>query len=165
MCIQARFIHEVRRVVDSVNTQTLAAHEIAVVSGGGEAVALSQLRRREQLVENVEVALVRLLSDDTRLLQKVALDGGAADAVLVVEVNLDPLSEARTVVVANRLGVTKGLQNGVGLQNALLQIGVASSNLCDEAETLFGRLRFARAALAGDENGLVGSVRHQLLER
>ena len=60
------------------------------------------------------------------------------------------------------------------LQDALLERGIRPSNLvltysrrrhlCDEPETLLGGLRLARAALAGDQNGLVAAAAGELLE-
>jgi hypothetical protein len=51
------------------------------------------------------------------LLQQVGLDAGASDAVALVEADLQQLAEAGGVIITQRLGVTKGLEDGVGLQN------------------------------------------------
>ena len=53
---------------------------------------------------------------DAALLQEVRLDLGAADVVAGADVDLDELAKAAAVVVAQRLGVAKGFQNGVGLK-------------------------------------------------
>ena len=103
------------RVVNPRNAHTFPAKQVAVILGPRQVVPLSQLLRREQLIEDVEVALLRLLHDNARLLKQVGLNEGAADGVVVIEVNLDPLAEARGVVVSYRLRVAEGFQNGVGL--------------------------------------------------
>jgi hypothetical protein len=66
---------------------------------------------RARLVENVIGALPRVQHDDARLLQQVRLDDGALDLARAPEDDLDPLAIARRVVVANRLGVAKRLQD------------------------------------------------------
>lgn len=45
-------------------------------------------------------------------------DARAADVVALIEVDLNQFAEAATVVVAQRLGIAKRLQNGVGLSRA-----------------------------------------------
>ena len=60
----------------------------------------------EYLVEHVEHALVRQLTDYSRLLEQVVFDVGTDDQI-VLEVNLQVLSEATRVVVLQSLRITE----------------------------------------------------------
>ena len=53
------------------------------------------------LVEDVVVSLIAGLEHDSRQLQQVVLDDAATDLETVVEANLDELSKARAVVIAD----------------------------------------------------------------
>ena len=53
------------------------------------------------------VALVGSLADDARLLEEILLDKGTLDDTILVKVDVNVLSEARRVVVADGLGVTE----------------------------------------------------------
>ena len=53
------------------------------------------------------VALVGSLADDARLLEEILLDKGTLDDTILVKVDINVLSEARRVVVADGLGVTE----------------------------------------------------------
>ena len=53
------------------------------------------------LVEDVVVSLIAGLEHDSRQLQQVVLNDAATDLETVVEANLDELSKARAVVIAN----------------------------------------------------------------
>jgi hypothetical protein len=70
------------------------------------------------LVENVIVSLVHRRRDDSDLFEQV-LDGErAADAIAVVERDMQVLAEARRVVVSNRLCVSERLKKRIGVLNA-----------------------------------------------
>lgn len=127
------------------------------------------------MVEDVEVSLALLLVHHSALLQKIAFDRSSADVIAIAEMHLDPLSKARRVVVSHGLGVSEGFQNGIGLQNFLLQRRIRSGDLhftvsllppylCDEAQTLLGRFRFASSRLAGNQDRLVGSIHRHFLK-
>ena len=59
--------------------------------------------------------------DYAGLLEEVLLDLGALDDALLVEDDVDVLAEAGGVVVADGLGVAEGLQDGVGVEDLLLE--------------------------------------------
>ncbi len=73
-------------------------------------------RTRQQLVEDVIVALVLLLIHNARLLEQVIADGAAARLPLHVKLYLEVLAEPRRVVIAQRLGVAECLQQRIALQ-------------------------------------------------
>ena len=55
------------------------------------------------------------------LLQQVGLDASTTDPVGLVEVDLNQLPKPTAVVVPERLGVAKGLENRVGLMGGVRQ--------------------------------------------
>ena len=63
-----------------------------------------------QIVEDVEIALVGDLADNPRLLEQVVGDVGTDLLAVGIEVDLQVLAEARRVIVAQRLRVTEGLE-------------------------------------------------------
>ena len=123
----------------------------------------------------MEVSLALLLVHHSALLQKIALDRSSAHVITVAEMHLDPFSKARGVVVPHGLGVAEGFQNGIGLQNFLLQRRIGSGDLRFtasllppylgyESQTLLGRFGFAGSRLAGNQDGLVGAVHRHFLK-
>ena len=84
------------------------------------------------LVEDVVVALPGQLVDHSALLQQVRLDQGSTDVVAAVKVDLDELAKATGVVVAQRLGVSKSLQQRVGCQHSVLD----SCTACQSRQVL-----------------------------
>mmetsp|Transcript_24017 Transcript_24017/g.69012 ORF Transcript_24017/g.69012 Transcript_24017/m.69012 type:complete len:722 (-) Transcript_24017:1240-3405(-) len=100
-----------------------------------EGVALLGGCRRQELVEDVVVALPGRGMDEADLLQKVRLDGGTAELAVGGEADVDVLAEPRRVVVADGPGVAERLEDGVALQHLLLDgnvagVGVGSSRTC-----------------------------------
>ena len=69
--------------------------------------------------------------------------------------NVNVLAEATRVVVADRLGIAERLQDGIRLQDLLLDPVVLAAYGGEELEDEFGALRFAGARLAGDYDALV----------
>jgi len=131
---------------------------------------LLRRRRPAHLVKDVVVALVGRLLHDAGLLEEVRLDLRARDGGLAVEVDVDPLAEARRVVVAHRLGVAEGLQHGVGHHDLLLDGGGARGGLAlarggEDLQDVLGALRLAGARLARDEDALVLARAHELAQR
>jgi len=72
---------------------------------------------QHELVEAVVVPLLGGLVGDTALLQEVVDNGGSADALLAVKLNLHELSEARGVVVPHSLGISCGGGGGGSEKN------------------------------------------------
>merc|ERR1712024_115189 len=77
--------------------------------------------RLEQLVEDVVRSLHLLLLSDTGLLQQVGHDIATSQLTGGGEMDTDKLSETGRVVVPGGLGVTVGLQDGVGGHNLVLK--------------------------------------------
>ena len=71
------------------------------------------------LVEDVIAPLARQLVHNSGLLQQVCLDPRTTDTAAIVKEYVDQLAKATTVVVAQRLGISKCLQEGVGLQDLI----------------------------------------------
>ena len=80
---------------------------------------------RHQVVEDVIRPLLRLLVGDPGLFQQVDLHVGPRQLSGLVEVDPDELAEARAVVVPHGLGVAERLQNGVRLDDLVLERGLA----------------------------------------
>ena len=112
----------------------------------------------EEEVEDVEVALARHLVDHPHLLEQVVQDPAPERLAFVVELHLHVLAKARRVVVPDRLGVAKRLQNGVCLEQPVPEVArLASVRRVErqELQNLLRGLRLARARLARDEHALV----------
>lgn len=77
------------------------------------------------------------LVDNTTLLEEVGEDFGSADVVAGVEVDLEELAKATGVVVAKGLGIAKGLQQGIGLEDLVLN-AMTSRHLGKELHCLLG---------------------------
>mmetsp|Transcript_3938 Transcript_3938/g.11668 ORF Transcript_3938/g.11668 Transcript_3938/m.11668 type:complete len:737 (+) Transcript_3938:1590-3800(+) len=122
---------------------------------------LGPLRRREPLgngVEHVVVLLAGQLRRDARLFEEVRLHEGALHAPRRGELQRQELAEARRVVVPDRLGAAKALHDGVGLQDALMQVRARAAHLGEVLEEDLCGLRLARARLAGNDDGLAHRV-------
>ena len=78
------------------------------------------------LVEDVVVPLSTKLVHHSALLQEVCLDQSSTDVVTTVKVDLDQLAKATTIVVAQRLGIAKGLQQRVCRQHSVLHSSASS---------------------------------------
>merc|ERR1719266_2725969 len=117
--------------------------------------------RLEELVEDVVGPLHLLLLSDTRLLQQVGHDVATRQLASSVEVDTDELTETGRVVVPGRLGITVGLQNGVGGHNLvlkrdlLLRLLAARSDNGQVGDDLLGVLSLAGTRLASDQHGLI----------
>ncbi len=99
-------------------------------AGRGGAAVRGGAARERGLVEDVVVALVVGLLDDAGLLKKVRLDLRARDGGLAVEVDVNPLAEARRVVVAYRLGVAERLQHCHPPRSCYVEAHVVRGALC-----------------------------------
>ena len=91
-----------------------------------------------ELVEDVVGALGGGDGHDTRALQEVGGDGCARHTACPIEADVCELSEAGGVVIADRFGIPKSLQQRIGFQH--LQAGMSFSfyNHCDLS---LGRLK------------------------
>ena len=111
-------------------------------------------RIRHQVVEDVIRPLLRLLVGDPGLFQQVDLHVGPRQLSRLVEVDADELAEARAVVVPHGLGVAKGLQDGVRLDDLVLERDLSLQRLPGGAhagkvpDDLLGVLRLACSGLS-----------------
>ena len=105
-------------------------------------------------------SLQRLLVSQTRLLEQVDNHVGSRQLSGGVEVDTNELSKPGRVVVPDGLGVAPSLKDGVGLDNLVLQGGLALLPLARGADggkvgdhllRVFG---LSGSRLSGDENGL-----------
>merc|ERR1719266_63288 len=118
--------------------------------------------RLEKLVEDVVRSLHLLLLSDTRLLQQVGHDVATSQLTGGREMDTDELSETGRVVVPGGLGVTVGLQDGVGGHNLVLQgdlllylLGAtgAGGDHGQVGDHLLGVLGLSGTGLSGDQHG------------
>eukprot|EP00968_Pinguiococcus_pyrenoidosus_P012259 scaffold1070_cov245-Pinguiococcus_pyrenoidosus.AAC.13 len=158
-------------VVDAVDLEDAALVDVSKLLGRpqgerlrGDAELLedSPAALARELVQHVEAALPRILRGQASLLQEIGLDLGAAEAAAGVEEQLDVLAETRRVGVPGGAGVAEGLEDRVGLEDAVghgadLEVGGALG-VADDRQVPhdeLGGLGLARAGLAGDQHGLV----------
>ena len=78
-------------------------------------LALLFRRSGEHLVEDVKVAFAGLLCRKTDLFEQISANGSTDQVPPVVKVELDEFAKPRAVVVANRLGISKRLQQRIYL--------------------------------------------------
>merc|ERR1719234_1569558 len=118
----------------------------------------------EQLVEDVVGPLHLLLLSDTGLLKQIRHDITTAKLARGGEVDSDELSEPGGVVVPRSLGVSVGLQDGVGGNNLVLKgdllLGLLSSTSSGGhhgrvGDHLLGVLGLSGTRLTGDQHGVV----------
>ena len=98
-----------------------------------------------------------------------SLDRSADEGAVAAKVQVNVLSKTRRVVVAKRLGITKCLEQGIRIEHLLLccrflcssqprNAATAAADIGEKCHYKFGRLGFACARFATDENGLVTAV-------
>lgn len=88
----------------------------------------AQLSIAEQLVENVERPLRYTPACHASLFEQVSVDAGPADRAGGVESDADKLAKAGRVVVANRLGIAECLQDRIGGNDLVGQVGLLVAN-------------------------------------
>ena len=117
-------------------------------------------------VEDVVGPLVGGLVGHTGLLKEIGLNISSSHLAHVVEPDTDELSKPGGVVIPHGLGVAVGLQDGVGLDDLVLQRGflllaflhLLASAGTDEGEVgddLLGVLGLPGPGLASNQNGLI----------
>merc|ERR1719486_364301 len=120
--------------------------------------------RLEQLVEDVVGPLDLLLLGDTGLLKQVGHDVTTAELAAGGEVDTDEFTETGGVVIPRGLGVSVGLQDGVGSHNLVLKgdllgflLGTSSSSghHGQVGDHLLGVLGLSGTRLTGDQHGVV----------
>merc|ERR550532_50574 len=131
--------------------------------GPQTALADSVTVRLEQLVEDVVRSLHLLLLSNTGLLQQVGHDVATSQLSGGGEMDTDELSETGRVVVPGGLGVTVGLQDGVGGHNLVLKRNLLLRLLATSAsgdhgkigDDLLGVLGLSSTGLSSDQHGVV----------
>ena len=104
--------------------------------------------------------LERLLVGETGLLEQVNHHVGSGKLSRGVEVDPDKLSKPGGVVVPHSLGISPSFEDGVGLDNLVLQGGLALLPLARGADggkvgdDLLRVFSLSGSRLSGDENGL-----------
>jgi hypothetical protein len=69
------------------------------------------------------VALIRIQPYNPRLLKKIPIDVSTSNLPSATELDSNELSEARGVVVPDRLRVTKGFEDRIGSEDLFGEIG------------------------------------------
>jgi len=120
-----------------------------------------------QLVEDVERTLSSLLAQNTRLFEQVGADACAGDRTSLVELDLNELTETRTVVVTESLCVGERFQNRVGLddlslEQALSAVGSTTGDGSEVLDDLLGVLGLSGTGLSSDQNRLILSLLQQV---
>ena len=92
-----------------------------------EGVLLLGVGSSEKLVEDVEVTLSLSLVNDSGLLEQVDLKAGSGNETRSVELESDEFTETRRVVVLVRLGITKGFEHRVKLNQLVFKGSLLSS--------------------------------------
>mmetsp|Transcript_16539 Transcript_16539/g.49490 ORF Transcript_16539/g.49490 Transcript_16539/m.49490 type:complete len:256 (+) Transcript_16539:4738-5505(+) len=163
-------------VVDPRQGVAGAAVEVLEGVGGLEAPQLRLLRGCSvtQLVEYVVVALGVIGLHHPGPLQEVRAHRRTANAPCCRELDLHKLSEPRRVIVAHGLGVSKCLQQRIGLQHLLLHAASATGLRLLSRETPHPRqilhdelagFRLAGTRLTTDQDGLALPESPHLLVR
>merc|ERR1719412_287017 len=156
-------------VVDRIDFSFALGHVDVVVNVSGELALAPQTTVADaitvlldELVEDVVRSLHLLLLSDTGLLQQVGHDVATSQLTGGREMDTDELSETGRVVVPGGLGVTVGLQDGVGGHNLVLQrdllLGLLARAGGDHGQVgdhLLGVLGLAGTGLSGDQHGVV----------
>jgi hypothetical protein len=88
----------------------------------------------QQIIKHVVVAFALVLVEDTRGFEQVVDDSCARNVVFGIEIDLDPFTESRAVVIPRGLCVSKGLQDGVRVENSSLDSTRRPAHLGDVGE-------------------------------
>lgn len=110
-----------------------------------------------ELIEDVIVALVLSLKNDTRLFEQIGLHAGADYVMRAVEIDLYELAEARRVVVSSGFRVTERLHYRVRREHFLLDLCLFrwAAHVGEVTHRVFRRYCFASAWFAAYYNRLV----------
>ena len=117
---------ELHHIVDALNVRVAALGENCVIIDCAKVQfrLLIMCHSTTHLVEDVVVTLVGLLDNNARFLKQVARYATASDALLLVKKYFCPLAESTGVEVANRLCVSKSLDNWRTLEQLLFDFAL-----------------------------------------
>merc|ERR1719195_2183612 len=117
----------------------------------------------DQLVEDVVGSLDLLLLSDTRLLKQIGHDVATSQLARGGELDTDEFTKTGGIVIPGSLGISVGLQNGVGGHNLVLKgdlllnlLGASTScNHGKIGDDLLGVLSLSSTGLSCDQHGVV----------
>merc|ERR1719412_306673 len=162
-------------------------HVLLVVNGGDSQLALGHVpvvqdlvgqktlllevgdSIRHDVVESVVATLQRLLVSQTRLLKQIDNHVSSGQLSRGVEMDTDKFTKTGGVVIPHSLGITPGLQHGVGGHNLVLKGGLSLLPLAGGADggevgnDLLGVLGLSGTRLSRNQDGLVAASNHHAL--
>merc|ERR1712045_343494 len=164
-------VHHVLLVVNGGDSQLALGHVPVVQDVVGQETLGLEVGNLigHQVVEGVVATLQRLLVSQTRLLEQVDNHVGSGQLSRGVKVDTDEFTETGGVVIPHSLGVTPGLQDGVGGHNLVLKGGLSLLPLARGADggevgdDLLGVLGLSGTRLASNQDGLVAARVHHAL--
>jgi len=150
---------ELLDVIHALNGEAVGDLEVVVILGSlkVELLLAVLVEGSNELVENVEGTLVLTTVDNTRLLEEVRDDRGTRDSSVLIEGNLNELTETGRVVVLGGLSVTKSLEERIGLEELLLELTLSTLGTSDGSEVLndlLSVLSLTGTRLTSDKHGL-----------
>merc|ERR1719210_2405328 len=164
-------IHHVLLVVNGGDSQLALGHVPVVQDVVGQETLGLEVGNLigHQVVEGMVATLQRLLVSQTRLLEQVDNHVSSGQLARGVEVDTDEFTETGGVVIPHSLGVTPGLQDGVGGHNLVLKGGLTLLPLAGGADggkvgnDLLGVLGLSSTGLSSNQDGLVAARVHHAL--
>merc|ERR1712073_284192 len=159
-------------VVNGGDSQLALGHPPVVQDLVGQKTLLLKVGNSvgHHVVEGVVATLQRLLVSQTRLFKQIDNHVSSGQLSGGIEMDADELSETGGVVIPHSLGITPGLQNGVGGHDLVLKGSLSLLPLSRGADggevgdDLLGVLGLSGSRLSSNQDGLVGaSVHHALV--
>merc|ERR1719365_249115 len=161
-------------VINGSNSSLSLADISIVIDVSAESALLSQTSTNaitvglDELVEDVVGSLNFLLLSDTGLLKQIRHNVTTSQLARGSEVNTDEFTKTGGVVIPGCLGITIGLQNGVGGHNLVLKgdlLGIlltaGGGNHGQVGDDLLGVLSLSSTRLTSDQHSLVlGVLQH-----
>ena len=144
-----------KRLSDHVHV-SVSASLLAGVTNKVEVLRVRQSESRsrgsfEHVVENMEITLSRLLRDNSRLLQQILGNLRASNVSLDAKLQLCVLPESTRIMIHDRFGVAKCLQERIDLDNFVFKrctVGPHMAELDDMLDHILGRLCLAGTGFA-----------------
>merc|ERR1739848_809711 len=124
---------------------------------------------RHDVVESVVASFNWSLESQTRFFQQVDDHVSTRELTTSIEPDTDEFTKSRGVVIPQGLGITPGLQDGVGLDNFVLKTNLAllllasGTNGGKVRDDLLGVFSLASTRLTSNENRLVLAIVHHTL--
>merc|ERR1711971_839817 len=163
--------HHVLFVIDGRNSGLTLRHPpvvINVVRQQAFCLAVRDLVRHD-VVESVVTSFNGSLESQTRFFQQVDDHVSTRELATSIEPDTDEFTKSRGVVIPQGLGITPGLQDGVGLDNFVLKTNFAllllasGTNGGKVRDDLLGVHSLTSTRLTSNENRLVLAIVHHTL--